>query len=912
LLEDIVAWIRRLFNLTQREDLDRNIDREMAFHIDEKIDDLIASGKSREEASMLAKRAFGNRGIQREKIREVDMYTCIESIGQDVRFAIRHLYKTPVFLVTSVLILAIGIGATTAIFNVVNAVLLKPLPILRPGELRQLEWTIAGRDFLKGISLGGNDHLPNLYTSFSYSAYTYLRDRTSSFSDLICFDKGKSLNINTGHSAVTGSGQLVSGNFFQGLGVHPFLGRMLLPSDERFPDDAWPVVASYAFWHRELGGNPAAIGQIMTVNGAPAVLVGVTPPDYRGPIPILSVDLLLPITMQPVAMVTRNLLSDSQYWGLLVFGRIKPTVRDAQARTETETLLRQVLEVQNTAGGSLPHIEIASASHGIAFISQVGFPIAALLMTAVSLALLVTMSNLASLVLARSSARSQEIGARLALGAKRGRIIQQLLTENILISLAGGAFGMIVVFGIRNALQVVLGYLPPELGVQLDMDPDWRVFVFAAAISVATALVFGLSPSFKATKVDLLSILKFSRHDFAARSSGRFQRVLIAVQVAASMVLLAAAGMVFRTVANLQSETLGFHPENVITFRTDPTRSGYNHFRTLSFYEEAVRQIEAQPGIRSASVSQYVPLTFESSSGSFVVDGFTPQTMSDSNAYINAVSPHFFESLGIPVLAGRDLQWTDREDGPGVVVINQTAARHFFHGDNPIGREIQTPSGPGTFARWTIVGIVGDAKFNLVRNAVPPTVYFSYRKNLWNASAMAFIVRTAADPHVAIPMLQKTIAGIDPNVPVAVVKTAKEFADLSTLAERTLEALLIGLALPCLMMACIGIYGTLAYAAVRRTAEFGIRMALGAPRENIVLISIRESLVPTATGVLAGILISLLVGRALSAVLFGVAPADPPSLLVAACLLLVSSSLAGLIPARRASRIDPMAALRHE
>ena len=909
-----MSWIRRLRNLMRREDLDRDIDREMAFHLREKTDELIASGMKPEEASLQARRAFGNRQIQKERVRDIDIFGSVESVAQDLRYALRQLRKSPIFAVTTIVILAVGIGATTAVFNVVNAVMLKPLPVFQPGQLRQLEWSVNGRDFLRSVSLGGNDHLPNLYTSFSYPAYNYLRDHTSSFSDLICFDKGKSLNINTGHSAVMGSGQLVSGNFFQGFGVQPFKGRLLVPSDERPPDGAWPVVASYGFWQREFGGDPSAIGQAMTVNGAPAILVGVTEPSYRGPIPILSADLLLPITMQPVAMITRDLLPDPKWWGFLVFGRIRPTTIDDAARAEIETLLRQkVVENLTPADGNLPHAVITSGSRGIAIISQIGLPIAALLMAAVCLALLVAISNLASLVLARASARKQEIGARLALGAKRGRIIRQLLTENIVMSVFGGTLGIAVVYGIGGLLRSALGFLPAELGVTIDMTPDWRVFSFAALISVAAGIASGLSPALHATRVDLLSILKLSPSSTAARpATGRFQRLLIITQVAASLVLLAAASMVFRTVVNLHSEPLGFNPENVITFRTDPTRSGYKATRTLDFYEQAVRRIEALPGIRAATVSQYVPLAFQSSSTSIFVDGFTPQTVADGQAYVNIVAPHFFESLGIPVVSGRDLEWSDREDRPGVVVINQTLARHFFPGQSPIGQEIRTPGDSGRVDHWMVVGIVADAKFNLIRNAVPPTIYFSYRKGPWGTSALAFIIKTAADPRIAIPMLQKTMGSIDPNVPIAGILTAREYADISTLPERTLETLLVALAIPSLLMACIGIYGTLAYDGVRRISEYGIRMALGAQREQIVFIGLRESLIPVAIGIFSGVALSLLVGRVMSGVLFGVAPTDPLSLVGSAFLLLASSTLAGFIPASRASRVDPMVALRYE
>ena len=875
-------------SLIRRARLESDMADEVQFHLETRTEELMSRRSiSREEAMRQARIEFGGIERYREEGREARGLRFFDELHADLRYGFRQLVHNRTFTLAAVLILAIGIGGNVAVFSQINDALLKMLPVHRPEELRQLGWTSPNAGFRRS---GNSLNAPEGYdTSFSYPAYLHLRDHTAAFSDLFCLTFQASVNVGIQGRAEAAMGMHVSGNYFQGLGVSTLLGRAITPEDDRSDGSAPVAVLSYEFWQRVFNGDPAVVGRTVVVNAVPVTIIGVTPQDFHSIDSRWRPDLMLPMNLQSAFAGARDLRNAGD-WTYLVFGRLRPGVTDAQARTESEVLLNQAI-LANPPGRNYDAPKVGLIAAGRGFSRALEFPRFRLLAGVMGFILLIACANIGGLLLARGTARHREIGTRLALGGSRGRLIRQLLTESVLLSALGGTVGVAAVFAM------------PELAPQ----PDIRVLVFSIAITVLAGIVFGAAPAVRTTRVELFAMLKQSgAHLQARRLRFRSGKVFVTAQVALSLLLLVGAGLFSRTFLNLRSQDLGFNPENLLTFQMDPFLNGYRGGRLRSLYEDTLKRLESLPGVRSASISRWGVLSFASSGESVCIPG---RDSTRTGAATHNVTPRYFETMGIPLLYGRDIQWEDREGAPAVAVVNEEFVNRYYQAKNPIGESFRMDcrQGPGREVR--IVGVVANAKYAQIRQNPPQTVYVAYMQG--NERSMAVAVRTTDDPVSFVEPVRKAIREIDPNLPIYEVRTQQERIATSMEQERVFAGLLLSGGIVSLILACIGIYGTLTYLVNRRISDIGLRMALGARARDVIRLIVLESLTPVVTGLGLGLAAALVLTRFVESLLFRISPRDPMTLAAAAIFLLITAALAAFLPARRAAHIDPMTALRY-
>jgi predicted permease len=616
---------------------------------------------------------------------------------------------------------------------------------------------------------------------------------------------------------------------------------------------------------------------------------------------------MLSMAMQPAVYAIPDMLRSSRHWGFRVMGRLKTGTSEEPAQAQTEALVRRAILADPPTGEEydLPRVALNAGGQGLDHLRQAFARPLFVLMVVVAAVLLIACANIAGLLRARAAARQREIGTRLALGAGRGRLTRQLLTESVLLAVIGGSLGIALAYALRNLLPRVLSPGPEAL--QLALEPDRWMLVFSIGVPVLAGLVCGLLPAFHATRLDLAAMLGrtgSSPTEGPARSwTGE---ALVTAQVALSLVLLVGAGLFIRTLVNLRSEVLGFRPESLLLFRLDPTLNGYKEARLKDFYEQALNRLASVAGVRSVTLSRWGILGGQRTTDSFRVPGYPDQGQGPVNVHVHYVAPGYFQTMGIPLLKGREITWRDREGAPRVALVNQALASRLFRGAAPIGQRIG-PEG-GAADEIEIVGLAADAKFASLRESTPPTLYLPYRQHPQHL--MTFAVRATSDPTALLGSIRRTLAALDPNVPLFDVRTQVEQIDLAVRQERLFAHLLSGFALLALILACLGTYGTLAYSVARRTPEIGLRLALGAQRSDVVLMVLRKSLVPVAVGVVLGIGGALAAARLVRSMLFGLAGQDMPTLGVAVLVLVASASLAAWLPSLRASRLDPMSALR--
>ncbi|MBI4473691.1 MAG: ABC transporter permease, partial [Acidobacteria bacterium] len=728
-----------------------------------------------------------------------------------------------------------------------------------------------------------------LASSFSYPAYQYLRDRATTISGLICFGGPQTVNVGIPGRAESATALLVSGNYFRGLGVQAALGRTIAPNDDRPGEAASVAMVSYGFWQRALGADSSVLGKTIAMNGLPVTIVGVTPREFQTINPDWHVDLMVPMAMQPVVTGGGDVLQNSRYWSFLVFGRLKPGATEEQARVEADTLLRQaILADPPDMAYDLPKVTLEPSGSG--FRSFDAMSPALLMLAVVGLILLIACANIAGLLLARATARRREIGTRLSLGAPRGRLIRQLITESLLLSVFGGIIGVAAAFAMSSSPQL----------------PDFRVLAFSAALSIVTGIIFGLAPAVQATRVELLTMLKQTSGSSGRSSRFRSGKALVALQVALSLILLIGAGLFLRTLFNLKTQSFGFQPDNLLVFRMNPSLNGYKDDRLMNFYEAAVKGIQSLPGVESASISRWGILTFASSGERVCFPGG-----GRGGASTHPIAPRYFATMRIPLLTGRDVDFRDRQNAPRVVLVNEAFAKRFYGGANPVGRSFRIPCSETEQGNDVeIIGMAADTKYFSIRAPAAPAVYIPYRQG--SERWMTFAVRATEDPAALLPSIRDTLASLDPNLPIYDVGTQMDWIDRNVAQERRFAVLLALFGAIAILLACSGIYGTLAYLANRRTSEIGVRMALGAGRQHVIRMVVGESLVPVLIGVVLGLGGAFALTRLVRSMLFGVQPTDPATMILAALFLLLTAAFAAFLPARRASRIDPIAALRYE
>jgi predicted permease len=820
------------------------------------------------------------------------------------------LAKSPGFTLVAILTLALGIGANAAIFSVTDQVLLRLLPVQKPEELVVLRspGPSQGRTWSDGDS----------GTSFSYPMYKDLRDHNPVFSGLLARFAVQASVSGRGQTELA-NGELVTGNYFEVLGVRPALGRVLTPQDETAAGADPQAVLSYGYWERHFGRDPGILNKQLVVNGVSMTVVGVTAPGFSGVQVGETPDIFIPITMK--AQMTPNwdgLAEPHDHW-LAILGRLKPGMSRERAEAGIAPEYSAILQSETSTLKSSPErkkqfldkkILLDTGSHGRPILQHdAGKPIW-ILMSMVGLVLLIACANLASLLVARGEARQREMAVRMAMGAGRWRLIRQLLTESLLISLAGGAAGLLVGSWTLGAL---VGSIPESLGASgLQGKFDYRVLVFALGISILTGLLFGLIPALRSTSADLQSTLREQGANvFGGKSNVRLRKALLVSQVALTVVLLAAAGFFAQSLMNLKGQNLGVKTDHVIQFAVAPELNRYTPEQTVALADRLRENIAGLPGVRSVSVAAMSLLADSQSTANITAEGYAVSEDTNTDVQQNWIGPNFFATLGIPLLSGREFDNRDTSTAPQVAIVSEKMAQTFFRGQNPIGRRFAFGAGDGVHPDIEIVGVAKDSKNSDLRQEIRPLVYVPYSQDKLFGNA-TFYVRTNLEPTALASALRKTVQSADANLPVFDMKTLDQQVDEIAFSERLLTFFSLCLGLLAALLAAIGLYGVMAYMVAQRTREIGIRMALGATQKNVAWLVLREIVRISAAGLGIGLVAAFGLGKLIESQLFGVKASNPLVFLTSALLLSAVALLAGWLPARKAASVDPMVALRYE
>jgi predicted permease len=915
-------------SLFRRRQMDQELDEELLNHLEQRIQDYVDAGLTPEEARYAALREWRGTEQIKEDCRDMRRVNFMHDLASDIRYALRQLRRSPGFAAVVVLSLALGIGANTAIFSLMDAVLWEMLPVKQPRQLVLLNWSSKGWPDVIDSLEGGDylDELTGMYRSqsFSYPSFERLRDGNHVFSQTFAYAANSvGVNVSMNGRAESIRAYMISGTYFEGLGVRAIAGRTILPSDDA-PSAPPVVVLSYRFWQRRFGEDVSmagkVVGKVMAVNGIPVTVVGVTPPEFFGLAPGQSPDLFVPLgqythllpAYEAAAMAGTppvSMMQDSRRWWLVVVGRLRPDVTEARARAELKVIFDQSLPSSEKAHDpKRPVLGTASASKGLDGLRTQFSQALWVMMGMVALVLSIACANAAGLLLARATAREKEIAVRLSLGARRSRLIRQLLTESLLLSVAAGAAGLLFS---RWAGWVLLAWLSEgNSPLTISLHVDMRILVFTVLVSLGTGIIFGLAPALQSTRSDLGATLK--RGAKKIRRAGRYVsgRILVAGQVALCLLLLVSAGLFLRTLANLKNLDVGFRRDHLLQFSIRPGLNGYRDARLGGFYQELQRRIQLISGVRSVGLSGHGIVGAGVSISQAAIPGYT-EGKPRVSVYRNFVGPGFFSTMGIPLVLGRVIDARDGPDSLKAAVVNERLVKDYFHGDNPIGRSLEfgTEKKPRT---KVIVGVVGNAKFNRLRDEDPPTAYFAYQQDETIPTSMTFEVRTAADSKGLIATISREALALDKDVPITNVKTLTEAIAQDLTQERMFARLASVFGVLALALACIGLYGTMAYAVARRTSEIGIRMAVGAGPANILGMVLRDSAVLVLAGSVLGLAAALAATRVIRSQLYGLTPHDPATLGAAALLLLAVTLGAAYLPARRASRVDPLIALRNE
>lgn len=909
---------RRLRWFAHRAEFERELEEEMRHHLALKAED---TGNA-----TFANRQFGNVTLLKERSRTMWTWMFAEQMLQDIRFAWRAMLANKLFTALAIVSLALGIGANTAIYSFMDAILIRAMPVMHPEQLAILNWSntkespAVVHDF--DGSWYGEPGRGMTSPNYPYPAYEFLRTNNHVFSSLFGYAEAGRLNLVINGQAQLGRGQYVSGNYFSGLGIGSAAGRLIAPDDDR-PGAPQVVTIAYDFWQKDFGGNADAVGKTILVNGKPFVIAGVAPPEFYGVEPQSVPVVFIPIGDLPIVNTNRDFdpkkafANGNAYW-IEMMGRLKPGITLAQAQTETAAQFQQwVTSTATTAKerATLPKLWLEEGKSGVDALRREYSKALYTLMVMVALILAIACANLANLLLARATARRREIAVRLSLGAGRLRVIRQLLTESVLLSLFGGLLGVFVAANGVRFLTLLLANGNPNFTLRAQLD--WRVLAFTLLTTIAAGLLFGVAPAIQATKVDVTPALKETRASAATARKRYFgvrvgaSHVLVVAQIAISLVLVAAAGLFVRTLENLHSVDVGFNRDKLLVFDMDAAQAGYKDAAIPGLYGELRRRFALIPGVRSATVMDTALIANSTSTTDVKIPGVADGQHA-STSHIR-IGPDFFQTLQIPLLAGRPIEETDRQGVSSAAVVNEVFAKKFFPGQWPIGRRFAL-SAVRTGTDFEIVGVARNARYSSLKNETPPIVYTSYLQTpkTWPFQHAYFELRTAGDPLALAETVRRIVHGFAPQVPVANITTQSKIIDQTIVHERTFAGLCACFGGLALLMACVGLYATQAYAVTRRTSEIGIRMALGAERGGVIWMVVREVLVMSAVGVLIGLAAVWQTTTLLQSFLFGLKAHDAVTFEFAAGILLLSAVLAGYGPARRAARIDPMVALRHE
>jgi predicted permease len=841
---------------------------------------------------------------------------------KDLRHAVRVLLHAKGWTVVVLLSLALGIGANTAIFTALNALLLKQIPVRDPETLVRVRWygkndMVTSSSDYGFMTRGPNNE--NVRATFSYPMYQQFLADNKTMSEVIACAPYSRLNIIVDGQAEIATSFISTGNYFQALGIGARIGRTIMPEDDH-PSAPPVAMISSKYWHTRFATDPEVVGRTIRVNNVILTIVGVIEPGFTGiqqPLAELP-DISLPLALDPqldTSPVETPRLKQPTYWWLQVMGRLKPGATAAQVQGNLEGVFQQTAraglasylqsltdEQRNTAVNrnrtEIPRLRVESGARGLYDVNTTELRSATILTVVVALVLLIVCANVANLLLSRATARQKELSVRMSLGATRMRLIRQLLTESLLLAAIGGVLGVLVGYWGRQLLPGVSAQAPLL---------DVRVLAFILAVTVATGILFGIAPALRATGGDVGAALKQSGRSIVG-SRSLLGKLLLVAQVAISVVLLVGAGLFLRTLNNLRHVDVGFNPQNVLLFRMSPQMNRYDEKRTVALYDALLERIAAVPGVRAAALVNPALLSGSTNTTSFYLRGRAYARDEDNGIHRMVVSPNFFDTMEIKLAAGRGFTERDTATAPKVALINEAAAKKHFPNEDPIGQRF----GPSVEnnSQTEIVGIVRDAKYSSVRDPAPPTMYMPYTQA--RAGGVMIAVRTAGLPTGVTSSVREAVRQVDPNLPMMDVSTQIEQVERRFAQEKVFAqayTLFGGLAL---LLAAIGLFGLMSYSVSRRTNEIGIRMALGAQRQDVLRLVMRESMILVAAGIVVGVAIAAGASRLVTTLLFGLAGTDSVTIAGAIAVMIVVSALAGFLPARRASRVDPMIALRYD
>ena len=918
------SWMR---SVSGRRRVEAEMEAEIDFHLEARAADLVRRGLSPSEAMRQARLEFGTVAAHKDAMRRSLGLRWWDESRDDLRYGVRILRKSPGFTSIAVVSLALAIGANTTIFSVANEMLFEQLGVPHPSQLRLLAMR-GDEKVLIHLIWGSADELPDpghenrmtRYDGFTYPVYQQLRANNRVLEDLFAFKGLGRMNVTVDGAAEPADAQLVSGNFYQQLQVQPVLGRTILPSDDGAPGRGAVAMISDGFWSRAFGRSPAVLGKVIDVDNTPVTIVGVNPKSFTGAESVQQgPDLFMPLSTMPLfrAPVGESgpiLASTNLYW-LQVMARARPGVSSEVARAALDVALAAAVRATTTIkqGETLPHILVEDGSKGLNDIGhQYARPIYVLLAMVCGV-LLMACANMASLMLARASARQREMSVRLALGAARWRVLRQVLTESLLLSFMGGIFGLVLGYLCRTTLPRLVANAWDDNGMAVPFN--WKVFAFTATITIGTGILFGILPAWAATRAEIGAALKQGAQTATRRRQAWSGKAIVAFQIAVSTVLVIAAWLFLRTLVNLNRIDPGFAVDHLLLFELDAPSQRYPAPKDVALHAKVEEALRGVPGVEGVTTSDAPLLVGMQMITGFHVEG-TPE-IETSRAEMDKlpraadVGTDFFSVMKVPIVAGRAFTRQDSETSPKVAIINQALAKLFFPHENPLGKRFSP--GPKTKVRkWIeIVGVCADTRYDSLRND-PPPVHFSPYRQQPEMEGLTYIIRTPMKAEAIVPSLRAAVRHIDPNLPLLDIRTEQQQIDADLQQERTFASLSSGFALLALTLACVGIYGIMAYTVAQRTNEIGIRLALGARRGQVRGMVLRESGWLALAGVAAGISVALALGRLVESLLYGVKPGDPLSVVGAAVVLLAVALSSGWIPARRASLLEPMDALRHE
>ena len=897
-LRRIWRWLSFGWNREARE---RAIEAELEFHLEEEAAERETAGLPAEEARRGARLDLGNLTLVKESTREAWGWRAIESWMQDLRYGMRTLAKNPAFTITAVVSLALGIGANIAIYSIINAVMLRTLPVKDPQEL-------------VGLGIAGKNHSP-IFTNPLWEA---IRDSEDAFAGVLAYSDDR-FDLSEGGESRFVDGLWVSGGYFDVLGVPALRGRVLTSRDDRRGGVDGPVaVISYDFWRSEFQANPQAIGRTLRLNRQTFTIVGVTPPWMKGLNRERPYDVAIPIGCRPLLQGDANALNQRSHWWLRIAGRLKPGASLQQTQDRMRALAPEIFRTTVPADWS-PEIqqrfrslglELSPAATGFSELRVQYRTALVALMAIVGLVLLIACVNIANLLLARAAARQRELSMRKAIGASRWRLVRQLITESVLLSALGACGGLLVaLLGGKLLVQLISTTRNP---VEIDLPLDFHVLGFTVAVAAVTVLVFGLAPALRATRVDVCHALKEGGRGGACGSSRfRLGKGLAAVQIAVSFVLLLAAGLFVGTLRNLLNADLGFRAEGVLLVGVNVQQAANELLKREGLFNEILGRLRSLAGVTAASSSYFTPIAGGTWNQWSQSDGYGAEPRPAVLLWMNGVSPGYFQALGTPLLSGRDFNDHDAPfEEPSVMVINESAARQFFGSRSPLGGIIRMGQAPSQ-RRYRVIGVVKDAKYERVDEVAPITGFVAIGQNPTPFPDRSYEVRYAGSLKALTPAVRAAMAQLSPDISLE-FRSLETQVDESLQQQRVMAVLSTLFGALALVLSMVGLYGVTAYSVARRKGEIGVRMALGASTWSILWLVLRDVAVLLAVGTALGACGALAAGRLATSLLYGVKPNDPVQMFEAAAMLATAATLAACLPARRAARIDPMRVLREE